>query len=66
MNNPNILFTRADKGNVTVALNKNVYIDKIVSMLQDKDTYSIINRNPIRKISVRLRDLLKRRKNLTT
>jgi len=52
MNHPNILFIRADKGNETVTLDKNVYIDKIVSMLQDKDTYiSIINKNPIRKIA---------------
>jgi len=35
-------------------------------MLQDKDTYSIINRNPIRKISVRLRDLLKKWKDYIT
>jgi len=60
MNHSNILFTSADKGNVIVALDKNVYIDKIVNMLQDKDTNSIINKNPIRKISVRLRDLLKK------
>jgi len=36
-NNPNIIFTRADKGNVTVAVNREEYINKIELMLQDKD-----------------------------
>jgi len=52
------LFTKANKGNVTVALN--MYTDKITKMFQDKDTYSVINRNLIRKINVELRDLLKK------
>jgi len=50
-NNPNILFTRADKGNITVALDRDMYTDKITKMLQDKDTYTKINENPIWKIS---------------
>jgi len=29
-NNPEIIFTRADKGNATVVLNKNTYIQKMV------------------------------------
>jgi len=37
-----------------------MYTDKITKMLQDKNTYSVINRNPIRKINVKLRDLLKK------
>jgi len=35
-NNPNIIFTRADKGNVTVALKKDIYINKIEELLNDK------------------------------
>jgi len=48
-NNPNILFTRADKDNITVALDRDMYTDKITKMLHDKDTYNVINRNPMLK-----------------
>jgi len=44
--NPNIIFTRADKGNITVALNKIEYTNKINEMLQDIDTYNPINKDP--------------------
>jgi len=37
-----------------------MYTDKITKMLQDKDTYNVINKNPIRKINVELHDLLKK------
>jgi len=40
-NNPNIIF-RADKDNVTVALNKNVYIEKIEELLHDKETLQLL------------------------
>jgi len=45
---------------ITVALDRDMYTDKITKMLQDKDTYSVINRNLIKKINVKLRDLLKK------
>jgi len=35
-NNPDVIFTRADKGSVTVALNKRVYINKVEELLSDK------------------------------
>jgi len=35
-NNPNLIFTRADKGNVTVAMNKDEYLKKMEIMLQDQ------------------------------
>jgi len=34
-----IIFTRADKGNITVALDKNEYITKMEDILHDQDTY---------------------------
>lgn len=43
--NPNFIFTRADKGNVTVALDKDNYTLKITELLNDVDTYSIKNSN---------------------
>jgi len=38
--NPNIIFTRADKGNVTVAMNRDEYRSKIETMLQDKNIHN--------------------------
>jgi len=48
--NPNVIFTRADKGNVTVAIDKIDYLNKIETMLQDKNTYMLINKDPIKNI----------------
>jgi len=62
-NHPNLILTRADKGNVTVALDKNEYIRKIESMLQDQETYLNIKNNPINKITNLARSLLTRWKN---
>lgn len=48
--NSSIMFTRAYKGNVTVALDKALYMDKVIAMLSDKDTYNVLNKDPIRTI----------------
>ncbi|XP_020299258.1 uncharacterized protein LOC109863413, partial [Pseudomyrmex gracilis] len=50
----------ADKGNITVAINRNEYINKINPMLSDKDTYLTIDHNPIQKIEKQLKDILNR------
>jgi len=47
---PNILFTRADKGNTTVALNKNKYCSQMETMLHDKDTYEVVKNDPSKKL----------------
>jgi len=57
-NNPNIILTRADKGNITVALDKTEYLNKIENMLKDTETYSIINKDPINKLTKEIRELL--------
>jgi len=44
-NNSNIIFIRADKDNVTVALNKDQYINKIELMLQDENTYITVKKS---------------------
>jgi len=59
-NNPEVIFTRADKGSVIVALNKNVYIQKMKEFLHDKETYFIIKRNPALSIKKNLNDTLKK------
>ncbi|WP_165351408.1 hypothetical protein, partial [Enterobacter cloacae complex sp. 2DZ2F20B] len=40
-NNPNILFTNADKRNITVAITKSEYLQKMQGLLSDRDTYII-------------------------
>lgn len=39
--NPDLLITRADKGNITVITTKIDYVNKINDLLQDKNTYEI-------------------------
>jgi hypothetical protein len=57
---PNIIFTRADKGNTTVAIEKDDYINKMMTMLNDQDTYSCIDKNPVKKLETDLNNTLKR------
>jgi len=59
-NNPNILFTRADKDNVTVVLQKNDYINRMENMLSDDNTYIRVNKDPLNKLTTDIRALLLR------
>ena len=43
--NSNVFFTRADKGNLTVCMNKTDYVNKMNALLDDKRTYKIVKRN---------------------
>jgi len=58
--NPNVIFTRADKGNVTVAIDREHYIKKIEETLKDKNTYAQVRRNPIKNIERNLNSTIKR------
>lgn len=49
-NHPDILFTRADKGNVTVAVDRISYVNNINILLSDESTYIKIKRNPVKNI----------------
>lgn len=55
-NNKNLILTRADKGNVTVALDKNKYVNEIENILGDSDTYTFVERDPVKKLSSWLRE----------
>ncbi|XP_041484607.1 uncharacterized protein LOC121431166 [Lytechinus variegatus] len=44
--NQAIHILQADKGNATVIMDQDAYDDKIEEILQDKDTYSKLNRDP--------------------
>jgi len=58
-NNSNIIFPRADKGNITVVLNKNYYISKMDKLLSDKMTHSIIKKNSATSIERDLNNIFK-------
>ncbi|XP_071578466.1 uncharacterized protein [Temnothorax nylanderi] len=62
-NNRNLILTRADKGNVTVALDKDKYIAAIETMLNDRNTYLPIMTDPTKKLISSSRELLTRWKN---
>jgi len=53
-NNTNVIFTKADKGNVTVALDRAHYFDSINLMLNDETTYERIQKNPVRNLEQKL------------
>jgi len=56
--NPDILFTKADKGNATVAMDLAEYNSKMIEILADSNTYTIINKDPIKKLSNSIRNIL--------
>jgi len=56
-NNPNIIFIRADKRNITVALEKTEYLNKIEEILNDTETYEKINKDPT-KLTNKIREVL--------
>jgi hypothetical protein len=61
--NPDIIFTKADKGNITVALNGTVYKEKMLQLLQDQNTYSKVKKDPTSKMTKSVRELLTRWRN---
>ncbi|XP_071576894.1 uncharacterized protein [Temnothorax nylanderi] len=52
------MITRADKGNVTVVLDGSDYLNKMNSMLSDENTYIVLRKDPTRKITKELNNLL--------
>jgi len=56
--NPDILFTKADKGNVTVAMDLLDYNKKMTEIFSDQNTYTMVKRDPIKKLSYQLREIL--------
>ncbi|XP_018361286.1 PREDICTED: uncharacterized protein LOC108760014 [Trachymyrmex cornetzi] len=59
-NNDDIIFTRADKGNSTVALDRSYYNDKIQELLNDTETYTLVKKNPALNLEKSLNNLLKK------
>jgi len=50
--NPNILFTKADKGNTVIALDRNEYIENMETLLSYSDTYIIQKHYCLRRIGM--------------
>jgi len=58
-NNDDLLVTKADKGQVTVILDKNDYVNQMMNILKDGNTYKMLKTNPLRKISNRVDSLIR-------
>jgi len=58
-NNDDIFVTKTDKGQVTVIMDKNAYVDQMLKILDDENTYRLVKNNPLRKITTRLDNLIK-------
>jgi len=56
--NPDVLFTKADKGNATVAMDLFEYNNKMTEIFSDANTYCIVKKDPSRKLSNQLRSVL--------
>ncbi|XP_062709768.1 uncharacterized protein LOC134288566 [Aedes albopictus] len=55
---PNILLTKADKGNKTVILSSEEYEEKMEGMLQDAETYEKIRFDPTARIARKIKSIL--------
>ena len=59
-NNPDIIFTKADKGNVTVALTRTDYNTKVKNLLDDVSTYEVRANDTTTKIQNKVNTLIKK------
>lgn len=57
--NPNLIITQSDKGNVTVAMLKSSYIEKSLDLLDDITTYKRITRDPTNSLETSCNKLIK-------
>jgi len=55
---PEIMFTKADKGNATVAIGKIDYYKKMEKLLSEETTYDRMKKDPTKKMTSDLRALL--------
>ncbi|XP_071573819.1 uncharacterized protein [Temnothorax nylanderi] len=57
--NDDVLVTKADKGQITVILDKNSYVNQMTGMLNDQTTYKKLMKDPINKITTKINELVK-------
>lgn len=60
---PEILVVNADKGNVTVLINKTDYMEKMKSLLNDEKTYRVLPTDPTNKIQAKCNRVITQWKN---
>ncbi|XP_044766183.1 uncharacterized protein LOC123322305 [Coccinella septempunctata] len=56
---PDILVSRSDKGNTTVVMYREEYIQEVSRLLSDDTTYRILNKDPTRKTQENINKFLK-------
>ncbi|XP_071579195.1 uncharacterized protein [Temnothorax nylanderi] len=59
IDNDDVLVTKADKGQITVVMDKSDYINRMTELLNDQSTYKKLNKDPITKITSKLNQLVK-------
>jgi len=57
--NDDLFVTRADKGQVTVVMDKSDYVSKMEVFLGDQFTYRKLNKDPIRKLTNKINTIIK-------
>ncbi|EFN69198.1 hypothetical protein EAG_00289, partial [Camponotus floridanus] len=57
---PDLIVTRADKGNATAVLDRDDYLTKMKDLLDDNNTYVVSNKDPSKRICNDLNEILKR------
>ncbi|XP_041981008.1 uncharacterized protein LOC121734461 [Aricia agestis] len=65
-NNNDILVLRADKGNATVVMSTEEYVQKIRSLLSDTNVYKQVSYNPTASVTRRIRTLIHENKDVFT
>ncbi|KAI4474839.1 hypothetical protein M0804_014644 [Polistes exclamans] len=61
--NPDIIVTRSDKGNNTVIMKKDEYLKKMEKLLEDTNTYSLLNKDPTNKFEKMANNLITKLQN---
>lgn len=58
--NDNLIVTRADKGNVTVLMYRDLYVNKMAELLNDPETYKLLTKNPTTSYENKINSLIKK------
>ncbi|KAI4476245.1 hypothetical protein M0804_013756 [Polistes exclamans] len=61
--NPDIIVTRSEKGNNTVIMKKDEYLKEMEKLLEDTNTYSLLNNDPTNKFEKMANNLLTKLQN---
>lgn len=56
---PELIFLKADKGNATVVMYKHEYNEKLLSLLDDRNTYDILKKDPTLSHQKKVNDYIK-------